>query len=513
MSALILSLFLLIGFGARAQQEPETQTFRLNKLDVIGLQKVSRDKFIEVSGLQLGQSLKFADLKTVANKLYESNLFARVKYRYSWEGENLDVTFEIEESKPPEPSPAPAAPKTHVLGKVEFSGLQRLDQATAVNASGLQLGATIDQKQLNVASKLLADTGYFSEVTYSYRETNGQMVAMFDVAEFKWDIPCVFDNFIWFGAQELRDAVRKQIPGFEGAVADHEVFPRKIKTALEELLRQRGIQREVNFMVSVGSLDAPNSRIQKEFVFVSTGAPMPVCKVSFPGASAALEKQMQAGVKPLVNVDYSGQQFAQYIENTLLPIYRERGYLRAKFTAVSAQLDAGANKKCKEGINVSATVEEGAVYKLGKFEWVGSQTFETSAMQELFGMKAGTTANGAKIDKGLNAIKTAYLNQGYLDLKLTIETDFDEASGAANYRIVVAEGKPYQMGEIVIKNASENEQKRIRGKWQLAQGAAFNLGYVREFIKKLSEDRSGRTPRVRLQTDRAKQTANVLFTY
>src|SRR4029434_2497959 len=103
---------------------------------------------------------------------------------------------------------------------------------------------------------------------------------------------------------------------------------------------------------------------------------MPVCKVSFPGASAALEKQMQAGVKPLVNVDYSGQQFAQYIENTLLPIYRERGYLRAKFTAVSAQLDAGANKKCKEGINVSATVEEGAVYKLGKFEWVGSQTFE-----------------------------------------------------------------------------------------------------------------------------------------
>ncbi|HKQ74628.1 MAG TPA: POTRA domain-containing protein [Blastocatellia bacterium] len=512
-SALFVSLILLTGSGARAQQDPETQTFRLNKLDIIGLQKVSREKFIEVGGLQLGQSLKFADLKTVANKLYESNLFARVKYRYSWDGENLDVIFEIEESKPPEPSPAPAAPKIPALSKIEFSGLQRLDQATAANASGLQLGATIDQKQLNAASKRLADTGYFSEVNYSYREKDGQMVALFEVTEFKWDTPCLFDNFIWFDAQELRDAVRKQIPGFDGAVADHEVFPRKIKTALEELLRQRGIQRGVNFMVSVGSLDAPNSRIQKEFVFISTGAPMPVCKVSFPGASAALEKQMQGGVKPLVNVDYSGQQFAQYIENTLLPIYRERGYLRAKFTDMSAQPDAGANKKCKGGINVSARVEEGPVYKLGKFEWVGSQSFEASTMQDLFGMKAGTTANGAKIDKGLNAIKTAYLNQGYLDLKLTIETDFDEASGAANYRVVVAEGKPFQMGEVVIKNASENEEKRIRGKWQLARGAVFNLGYVKEFIKKLSEDRSGRTPRVQLQTDRAKQTASVLFTY
>src|SRR5262249_15144904 len=151
---------------------------------------------------------------------------------------------------------------------------------------------------------------------------DGQMVALFEVTEFKWDIQCVFDNFVWFTPQELQDAVRKQIPSFDGATPDHENFPRKIKASLQELLRQRGIQREANFLVSVGDLAAPGSSIQKAFVFVATGAPMPVCKVGFPGASAALEKQMQAGVKPLVNMDYSSQQFAQYIENTLLPIYR-----------------------------------------------------------------------------------------------------------------------------------------------------------------------------------------------
>jgi len=134
-------------------------------------------------------------------------------------------------------------------------------------------------------------------------------------------------------------------------------------------------------------------------------------------------------------------------------------------------------------------------------------------MQDLFGMKAGATADGAKIDKGLNAIKTAYLNQGYLDLKLNVETKFDEGAGLASYRIVVEEGKPFQMGEVVIKNASENEEKRIRGKWQLTQGAVFNFGYVKDFVKKLSEDRIARTPRVRLQSDRARQTVNVLLTY
>src|SRR5262249_9781672 len=148
-----------------------------------------------------------------------------------------DVIFDIEESKPPEPGPAPATPKTPVLGKIEFSGLQRCDQAAAVAAVGLQLGAVYDQKQLNAASKRLGDAGYFSDINYSYREVDGQMVARFEVIEFEWDILCVFDNLVWFTPQELRDAVRKHIPGFEGSVADHVVFPKKIKAALEELLR------------------------------------------------------------------------------------------------------------------------------------------------------------------------------------------------------------------------------------------------------------------------------------
>lgn len=513
MSAIFVSLLLLVGAQARAEQEPETQTFRLNRLNVNGLQKISREKFLEVSGLRLGQNIKFADLKTVTNKLYGSGLFTKARYQYSWMGESLNVTFDVEERRPAPPRPAPAPPKKPMLGNIEFSGLQRCDRTTAANASGLQLGAAFDQKQLNAAAKRLADTGYFSEVNYSYREVNGQMVALFEVTEFKWDVECVFDNFVWFSQQELRDTVRKQIPGFDGALPDNEIVPQKIKAALEELLRGRGIQRVVNFIVSVGDLYAPDAKIRKGFVFVASGAPMPVCKVAFPGASPSLEKQMQAGVKPLVNVDYSSQQFAQYIETTLLPIYRQRGYLRAKFTGVSAQLDAGANKKCQNGINVSTPVEEGAAYKLGKFEWAGNQALEMSTMQDLFGMKKGAPADGARIDKGLNAIKTAYLNQGYLDLKLTIETDFDESSGTANYRIVVAEGKPYQMNEIVINNASESEQNRIRGKWQLGHGAVLNFGYVREFVKRLSEDHSGRTPRMRLQTDRPKQTVNVVFTF
>jgi outer membrane protein insertion porin family len=516
LAELLVTLLCLIGPLTGVAQTPETQTFRLNKIEVKGLQKVSREKFLELGGLKLDQNIKVADFKEVVNRLYATGLFERVKYQYSWMDESLEVVFDVEERKPtPQVSATAGAAKASslALGKIEFSGLNHCDQATAVKAAGLQLGAVIDPKQLSAATRRLIDTGYFSDVNYLYREVDGQMVAQFEVTEIKWDVELVFDNFVWFTPQELRDAVRKEIPGFDGSLPDSDIISRKIKGILEEMLRRNGIPRSVDFIVSVGDLYSPTAKIQKGFVFIATGAPMPVCKVSFPGASPALEKLLQAGVKPLLNVDYSSQQLQQYIENTLAPIYHQRGRLRAKFASVSTQWGAGTNKKCEAGVNVSIPVEEGSVYKLGKFEWVGNQAMAMATMRDLLGMKTGAPADGEKINRGLNAIKTAYFNQGYLDLKLTAETEYDERAGTANYRVVVEEGKPYKMGAIVIMNASENEQNRIRSRWRLAQGTVFNVLYLQEFIKKLSEDRAARTPRVRLQSDSAKQTVTVTFTF
>lgn len=509
-SAIVLLFLMVSGLLA---QDPETMTFRLNKVEFIGLQRLNHDKLLEISGLKIGQDIKFADLKPIANKLYDSGLIAKVSYRYSWDDGKLDVLFNIEENKPAPPPEPVAATKPATLSKIEFKGLQQLDQATAIGSTGLKLGTMLDQQQLNAAAKQLADTGYFSEVSYNYHRENGEMVAVFDVVEFKWDVECVFDNFVWFTKSELFAAIQRQIPKFNGYTTDHEAMASRIGSALDQLLKQRGIQRNVNFLVSFGDLEESDSRLKKEFVFTTIGPPMPVCKVVFPGATAAMEKQLQSGVKPLVSANYSYSQFAQLLEETLLPVYSQRGYLLAKFSDIAAQPDDASNKKCPNGVNVSIPVEEGAAYKLGKFEWIGNQTLEMETMQGLFGMKSGSTADGAKITKGLNSIKTAYLNRGYLDLKLTAEKNFEETSRTANFRISVNEGQPYQMGEIAFKNASDAEQKRLRGKWKLAPGAVFNFSYVKDFAKKLSEERSGRLPRVSLQRDKTKQTANVVFTY
>jgi outer membrane protein assembly factor BamA len=495
-----------------AAQTPMPTAFRLAKVDFEGLARISQERAVELSGLTLGQSLKLEDLNAAADKLYASGQFARVSYRYSWKGEQLEVTFLVEEAKPatPAPAPPPKVAKPVVWGKIEFQGLQRCDLATAVKAAGLKAETPFEQGQLNIAAKRLLSTGFFAEITYSFNQEEERVHALFTVVEAKWDGHCVFDNFIWFTRQEIYDAIRQEIPWFDGTAPDNPALINLLTGILDRLLQQRGIPRNTDYAVNAGDLlENP----KRDHLFLAAGPPLPVCRLRFPGATPALEKQLQASAKIMLGTDYSSYQLKHFAERALAPLYRQKGYLRATFADIAAQLDHGANKKCPGGVNVSLPITEGVSYKLGTFDWSGNQAIGNVALQDLFGMKKGATADGAKIDKGLAAIKEEYWEKGYLDLQLTVKTDFDESAKIVNYQITVTEGPPYRMGELVIANASENEQKRLRGKWQLPPGAVFNLAYAREFVKKTFDDRRVRMPRIQIRKDPVKRTADLLFTY
>jgi outer membrane protein assembly factor BamA len=165
----LLATWLAIGASAWAQT-PAPTTFRLAKLEFEELQKISKEKAVELSGLSLGQSLKLEDLNPVIDKLFASGQFAQIRYRYGWTGDQLEVIFQVEEAKltATVSVPIPQTAKPVVLGKIEFKGLQRCDLATSIKASGLKTATPFEQKQLNEAAKRLINTGFFAEINYSF---------------------------------------------------------------------------------------------------------------------------------------------------------------------------------------------------------------------------------------------------------------------------------------------------------------------------------------------------------
>ena len=105
-------------------------------------------------------------------------------------------------------------------------------------------------------------------------------------------------------------------------------------------------------------------------------------------------------------------------------------------------------------------------------------------------MKSGDVADGIRIEAAWQNVESEYKNHGYLDVKLTQQPDFDDAAHRVSYRVSIAEGPQYRMGEMIITGLSLDAEKRLQHAWQLAPGQVFDNGYSERLLKVLAKPSS-----------------------
>jgi outer membrane protein assembly factor BamA len=149
-------LIIVLGGAAFAQQ----QTI-LRKIEVLGLQRMSSDQVVQLSGLQLGQSIDARRIDAAADKLMRSGMFRRVSYRMRAEDYDLTLTFELEEKS----TSGASVPATgDVLGQIIWSGNRALSDQEIWTAFGLQSGEPSGRDKIDQAvagvRKAYARKGY-----------------------------------------------------------------------------------------------------------------------------------------------------------------------------------------------------------------------------------------------------------------------------------------------------------------------------------------------------------------
>lgn len=404
-------------------------------------------------------------------------------------------------------------PKRMPLSKIEFSGLQQRTQDEAIAASGLQVGQPVDIPTLDAAAQRLLDSGLFKKLSYRYRITSGQAIVTFQVEEDKGAVlPVVFDNFVRFSDEELLNAVRQHVPSFNGTAPDAAIDG--ITKALQQLLQERKVPGRVEYMPSVNQ-----STGKSEHVFSIEGMNLPICTLHFSGATAIQESELMKNSQPLIASDYTRSFVHSFAQANLVPIYRERGYLRVKFNPPTAKLETDAGSKCKDGVTVSLPVEEGSVYSWDKGEWNGNAALSVQELEAALGMKTGELANGLKIDKGMGSVREAYGRKGYLAARVKPVPAFEGANQRVTYHIDINEGSQYRMGMLTISGLSESTANRLKGKWKLQPGDVYDASYLKEFIKKeivLDASEIGFPPKkmgTEIKPDRQKLTVDVAINF
>jgi outer membrane protein assembly factor BamA len=371
----------------------------------------------------------------------------------------------------------------HKLIAVNATGSQRFTSEEIAAATALPIGAVLGDDDFHKAARQLGESGAFSDVSYTYAYSSAGIKLTFQVTDSTEFVPAHFEDFVWFTDDELRKKIHERVPLFNGDLPANGHLPDEVSDVLQAIIVENAIAGHVDYVRSNG----PGGKLES-FDYGVAGVTIRIHSVEISGAGAAELPMLQAATEKLADREYSRETLNSFVAHALLPIYHERGYLKATFAApvpkvVSATAsDTGSNNHNETLVAVALSATPGAQYKLSHVDWSGNKEFTTEMLQPLLHAKAGQPANSVQLTDDLKQIQELYGSHGYVTTSIKVTAQFDDAATAVAYNLDINEGYVYHMGDLEFRGLDNSLTARLRAIWKLRPGDVYDASYLKEYL-------------------------------
>ena len=414
------------------------------------------------------------------------------------------------------PAQAVTVGDTATLRDIHSDGQKVLTEAQITVLTGLRTGAQVGRADLQNAADKLVASGLFSNVKYDFKTRNDGVSLNFHVSESP-RVPVYYDNFPWFGDSELNDAIRAELPFFDGTLPEDGYVVETAAQAIHNLLVGHKLDLPVQHQVMANPLADGN--IQQFFI---EGAGLRMARLEFSDATLAAIPAVGQHLSEVVGKPYSRTTIDTFLAEQIRPIYLRQGYLKAKLGPPEVRLTGAPTEKLPADIPVFVPVDAGQVYHFSGMQWSGNNVLSSITLDGIFGMKAGAIADGMRVEAGLEEVREEYARRGYLEAIAQPQAIFDDAARTVTYRVAVTEGVQFRMGGWVITGVSPNGEQKIRSTFPIAAGDVFDKIKYEDYLVALqnhSKEILGDMPIHYenighwLKTDAAKGTVDVLLDF
>ena len=374
--------------------------------------------------------------------------------------------------------------QTATLKEVHADGLQKLTEAQAVVLTGLAPGAQVGRKELQDAADVLVRSGLFAKVTYNFTTHNNDLTLTFHLQE-NPRIPVSYDNFPWYADSELDDAIRKDLPFYDGTLPEGGAVVDEAANSLKAFFAAHGANVQVEQTVLVNPLADGNIHQFRE-----EGIAPRIASVEFSDAHLKESVAVQQHLPEILGKPYSHLAIDIFLSEAIRPIYQEDGYLRAKIGPAEVRLSGNPNQKLPEEIPVFVPCQPGAVYHWKEVQWGGNQALSTITLNTTLGLKPGDVANGMGIEAGWDRIREEYGQRGYLEAKLTPVATYDDQAHTVSYAVGITEGQAFHFNQMTITGMSLAGERMIRDAWPMKPGDVFDKKVFEQFLSRLEIHRA-----------------------
>ena len=378
------------------------------------------------------------------------------------------------------------------LVAVKVTGTERYSDKEIIAATGLQVGQNAAEGDFKEGVRRLGDSGLFSDVTYSYTSLGNNVkleLQLSDNGKAKL-VPAHFENIVWFTDDELQTSLQARVPLFKKLLPLSGNLADRVSEALQSMLTEKQLPGRVDYLRE-GEGDESGEKSGDEvrgIVFRVDEVSIRIHDVEFPGASPEQTALLATVARRLAGAEYGRTNLAAAAKIDFLPVYLQRGYLKATFAPSDAHVlpassSGDAQAPAELEVDAILPVTPGKVYATSGVDWKGASAIGAGELAALLHLPLDQPANAVRLASDLESLTKLYRRRGYMMVQVKPDARLNEEKSTVHYDLNIVEGDLYKMGELEITGLDTQARSKMVAAWTLQVGQPYNAEYPKKFLR------------------------------
>jgi len=383
------------------------------------------------------------------------------------------------------------AQTAQTVDQIRVIGNRRIPKETILARLFTHSGDTYDPISIERDFNSLWNTGYFEDLRIEREDSEKGIILNIFVRERPTIREINYKGNNSVSTSDILDRFKKEKVGLSVEGQFDATKIKRAESVLRDLLAEHGHQFAT---ISTTVKTIPPASVQVNFN-MKEGPVVKVGEIRFTGNQHINSLDLRRAMKNLkpIGIPYSiiaENLFAKTYDASKLEedservrqAYRDKGYYSTAVEDPKTQIrdEGGLNwftfrpNKGKR-IDILMPIEEGARYRLGTITFSGNKAVKNEkGLRATFAVKDGDWFNATLITKGLDNLKKAYGQLGYINFGAIPKPVFDEAKKTVSMEIDIDEGKPFYVSRIEVEGNTITRDKVIRRELLLEEGNVYN---------------------------------------
>jgi outer membrane protein insertion porin family len=401
---------------------------------------------------------------------------------------------------------APVFGQQDLIVGITVHGNRRIPADTVKARIFSKVGDVYDTAAIERDFNALWNTGYFEDIRFE-REQNAKG---WIIHIYLKERPTIREiNYTGLNAVSTSDVLDRFKDRKVGLSVENQYDPTKIKKAevvLKGLLAEHGRQFAT---IRTEVRPIPPAAVGITFV-VKEGPKVKVGTIRFRGNKHINDRTLRAAMKNLKPIGIPRSIFLENIfsktydatkleEDTerVRAEFQNRGYFKVLVDDPKTEIhDTGRTglhipllqPGLGKAVDITMPIEEGDRYHLGVITFKNNKAISNvAALRGLFPMKDGDIFSREKVAKGLENLRKAYGEAGYINFTSVPDTKFDDEKKTVNLEIDVDEGKQFYVRRIEFQGNTTTRDKVIRREIALEEGQIYNSRFWELSLLRLNQ--------------------------